>query len=538
MRAKTVHNPKKGKSVIYWMRMADLRIHDNRALSRASVLAQEDSIPLIILFIICPQDYLAHGVGARRIDFMLRNLRSLKESFFSLNIPFLATTQAKMRGIPSFVLSFCEQYGANTLFANIEYEVDELRRDIKVCESAFPKGIQVIFEHDKCIIEPGILLTKQGKPYTVYSPYQRSWLSVLNNNVAHHLEECSSPKANDESIKSSELLVPIFDSTVPFAVEGFELADWDQIRMRESWPEGEVTATQILERFLTTKKRSSQLGAVDPLSHGSENCPKFSRIAKYASDRDQIGSDTTSRLSPYLASGVISVRECARATMQLSETCMDTDKSSGIKRWMQEIAWRDFYINILASFPRVCMGCPYLEKFSDVVWENSRSYDNVEVEAENVQKWKTGMTGVPIVDAAMRCIKTMGWVHNRARMIAAMYLSKDLMIDWRVGEKYFMEVLVDGDFASNNGGWQWCASTGTDPCPYFRIFNPHTQSLKADPSGNFIHHWVPELRKVRGPDLHDPSSALADKLGYPRPIILHSEARERALRRYKNPGNM
>ena len=209
---------------------------------------------------------------------------------------------------------------------------------------------------------------------------------------------------------------------------------------------------------MTTKARSSQLAAVNPLSSGSEDGnSKDSRITKYAQDRDYADRDTTSRLrsvmsisrylrynhisSAYLSSGVISVRACLRAAMLKSNSAnVEGSGVSGVGRWIQEIAWRDFYTGILASFPRVSMGRPYLEKFSSVVWEKHQVTEGPVVgrsnqDGENLQRWKAGRTGVPIVDATMRCINEMGWVHNRARMITAMYLTKDLMIDWRVGER-------------------------------------------------------------------------------------------------------
>lgn len=173
------------------------------------------------------------------------------------------------------------------------------------------------------------------------------------------------------------------------------------------------------------------------------------------------------------------------------------------------------------------MGRPYQEKYADVKWETNQ---------EHLNAWKEGRTGVPIVDAGIRQMNTMGWMHNRVRMIVASYLTKDLMLDWRLGEKHFMEQLIDGDLASNNGGWQWTSSTGTDSQPYFRIFNPYRQSEKADPTGDYIRGFVPELTNLRGKELHEPPAKVADKLGYPKPLILHDEARARALRRYKNPG--
>ncbi|KJA30142.1 hypothetical protein HYPSUDRAFT_126179 [Hypholoma sublateritium FD-334 SS-4] len=515
-----------GKCVVFWMRMSDLRITDNKALSRASKQAQQDGIPLLALFIISPQDFVAHDIGARKIDFVFRNLHSLKKSLSELHIPLYVAVQKRRKDIPTSIIDFCEKYEARNLFANIEYEVDELRRDIETLKLGLSKGYRANFEHDKCIVEPGKLVTKQGHAYAVYSPYQRNWLATVNSNISYHLEDCANPTGNSSSIRTSDVFSPLFDTSIPAADVG--LQEDDANKMKEVWPEGEEAAAKILQRFLNTKSRTSQLGAVNPVSSGSEDSPNNNRVAEYGKERDRIDSDTTSRLSAYLTSGVISIRACVRATMLAEAKKIEGDKTSGIGRWLQELAWRDFYTNILAAFPRVSMGRPYLEKFSAVVWENHQ--------VPQESGWKVGMTGVPIVDATMRCINEMGWVHNRARMITAMYLTKDLMIDWRVGERYFMEKLIDGDLSSNNGGWQWCASTGVDPCPYFRIFNPYTQSLKADPTGNFIRNWIPELRKLHGTDLHNPPATLADELGYPRPIIDHHVARERALRRYKNPG--
>ncbi|KAF8812552.1 hypothetical protein BYT27DRAFT_7087205 [Phlegmacium glaucopus] len=522
-------SPQTGDCVVYWMRMSDLRTIDNKALNRASKQARQDDIPLIVLFVFSPEDYIAHDRSARKIDFTLRNLAVLRNSLSKLHIPLYSSIEASRKTVPSSILSFCETYGATRLFGNIEYEVDELRRDIELSRLAVSKGVQINLFHNKCVVEPGVIVTKQKKPYAVYSPYQRQWITTINADIPYYLEDCLPPMPNNDSIRSSDLFGPLFDSLVPSMIEGFELDGADRALMAKVWPEGEDVAAEILQRFLTTKVRSSQLGAVNPLSSGSED-GKDSRIARYAQDRDYIDRDTTSRLSAYLSSGVISVRACLRAAMLKSNMVkVEGSGVSGVGRWIQEIAWRDFYTGILASFPRVSMGRPYLEKFSTVVWEDYQA-------PESPARWKAGQTGVPIVDATMRCINEMGWVHNRARMITAMYLTKDLMIDWRAGEKYFMEKLIDGDLASNNGGWQWCASTGVDPCPYFRIFNPYTQSLKADPSGDFIRHWVPELRHLRGPDLYNPSANVANRLGYSLPIIPHNEARKRALRRFKNPG--
>ncbi|KXN86422.1 Deoxyribodipyrimidine photo-lyase [Leucoagaricus sp. SymC.cos] len=539
-------DPGAGKVVMYWMRFADLRLSDNRALAEASRRAQADGVPLIVLFILSPQDYIAHDRSARRIDFVLRNLAILQNTFHERHIPLYIVTHFPRKTLPERVFQLLKEYGCNHLFANLEYEVDELRRDLLVWRLGEQHGIQINFFHNKCVIEPGVILTKQGKGYTVYSPYWKNWLDTLNRNLQDYIQEAPGPAPNSDSIRQDKKLSYLFQTPVPDAVEGFELDDKDSAKMEEYWPAGESAAKQILERFLKTKARTSQMGAVNPLSPGAQNGDKNSRVNKYHQTRDQMDKDTTSRLSVYLSSGVLSIRECIRQTLELTGAKkVDGNTSAGVGRWVQELAWRDFYAGILSHFPRVSMGRPYLEKYSEVVWEDHQAPQESGIKREGredadgeiLRRWKEGMTGVPIVDAAMRCIAEMGWVHNRARMIAAMYLTKDLMIDWRVGERFFMQNLIDGDLASNNGGWQWCASTGVDPCPYFRIFNPYSQSAKADPAGEFIRYWVPELQKVRGPDLHNISPSIADKLDYPRKTIDHAEARERALRRYKNPGD-
>ncbi|TEB35633.1 photolyase [Coprinellus micaceus] len=507
-----IQNPEKGNCVVYWMRMTDLRLSDNRALSKASEKAKEDGVPVAALFVISPQDFIAHDRGARKIDFTLRNLRVIKEQLANLHIPLHTVTIMPRKKIPEKVLALVGSLGCKRMYANIEYEVDELRRDIKLCEVAAPLGIQVNLTHNRSVIEPGVLFApSSGKAYAVYTPYRRLWVKTANEDLSHYLDEVAYPSANDASVRGSKLFVPLFDSEIPNFVEGFVLDEEDSKKMTQTWPEGEDKAREVLLRFLGTKARSTQLGAVDPLASGAQGVTKHNRVVKYDEDRDRADKDTTSRLSPYLSSGVLSIREVFRTTMDMFNLKkIDADGKTGASKWIQEIIWRDFYTDILASFPRVSMGRPFLEKFAGIVWENHQApHDpnaagNPDSDAEGLMRWKLGKTGVPIVDAAMRCINGMGWVHNRPRMIVAMYLTKHLMIDWRVGERYFMEKLIDGDLASNNGGWQWSASTGVDPCPYFRIFNPYNQSEKTDPSGDFIRHWVPELKQIRGPATSSP----------------------------------
>ncbi|KAI0701814.1 DNA photolyase [Cytidiella melzeri] len=529
-----VASPVKGNAVVYWMRMQDMRVRDNRALSLASLEAVKSGLPLIVLFVVSPQDYIAHDRSARRIDFTLRNLECIKDTLGDMHIPFYTVTHMLRKTLPETIMSILQSWNAVHLFANIEHEVDELRRDIRVCELAKEEAkVKCSFVHDKCILVPGTVLTKEGKGYTVYSPFLRSWLLHLTDQQ-DFISSAPDVQPNQPAVRDHIVLGRLFNSAIPKCIAGFELAKEDADTIRECFPAGEDAAYEVLRRFLHTKARASQLGAVDPLRPGvsaAKDSTKDSRIGKYKDMRDRVELDTTSRLSPYLAAGVISARACVRATMELTGNKakkIDASRDTGIGRWVQELAWRDFYTHVLALFPRVSMGRPFQEKFSNVSWETNEAH---------LQAWKDGRTGVPIVDAGMRQANKMGWMHNRLRMITAMYLTKDLMIDWRLGEKYFMETLIDGDLASNNGGWQWSASTGVDPVPYFRIFNPYTQSKKADPTGDYIRYFVPELSKVYGDDIHNPPAKLADKLGYALPLVRHDEARQRAIRRYKNPGD-
>ncbi|KAL1722418.1 DNA photolyase, FAD-binding/Cryptochrome [Schizophyllum commune] len=518
-----------GECVVYWMRMQDMRIEDNRALALASAEAQKTKKPLVVIYVISPQDYAAHDRGARRIDFMLRNLRIIKIKLDEMHIPLHVVTHSPRSTLPRRIISLLSLVGAHKLYANIEYEVDELRRDIQVCEIAKKDGMKATFVHDKCIVEPGVAVKKDGSYYAVYSPFQRLWLATLNDYQGRFLDPSPEPAANSKSVRKHEKVGELFNGTVPESVEGFELDEGDRKKMAEYWPAGEEAALLVLDRFLSTKSRPEQAGGVNPLSQGVEESDKHSRIQVYGDERDRVNADTISRISPYLASGIISARRCVRSTMKLTGSSkVDGGRNTGIGRWVQELAWRDFYVSVLVGFPRVSMGRPFIEKYADIVWEGG--------DIPEVRAWKEGRTGYPIVDAGMRCIKETGWLHNRLRMTTAMFLVKDLMVDWRVGERYYMQNLIDGDLASNNGGWQWSASTGVDPAPYFRIFNPYLQSEKADPEGDFIRMFVPELKSLKGKEIHNPPAAVAKRLGYPLPIVKHSEAKDRAIRRFKTPG--
>jgi deoxyribodipyrimidine photo-lyase len=252
-------------------------------------------------------------------------------------------------------------------------------------------------------------------------------------------------------------------------------------------------------------------------------------IGEYASRRDLMAAAGTSRLSAYLRLGCVAPQACLRAALALPPS--ETTQAS-IETWISELAWRDFYYQILANFPHVLRGA-FKQQYDAIAWENN---------PQLFAAWCAGQTGYPIVDAAMRQLSQEAWMHNRARMVVASFLTKDLLIDWRWGERFFMQMLVDGDLASNNGGWQWAAGTGTDAQPYFRIFNPTSQGQKFDPQGTYIRRYLPELASVADRYIHAPWTMPADEqrrvgvtigLEYPAPIVDHAVQRERALAIYR-----
>lgn len=489
-----------GRAVVHWFKW-DLRAGDNTALTLASFKAAEAGVPVIGLFVVSPQDYEAHCTSPVRVDFMLRSLRVLKEELGKRDIPLWVEVVERRRDVPSRVTGLLEKWGVKHLFANMEYEVDELRREARMVRLCAEMGVAMEVVHDTCVVPPGRLKSGSGNQYAVYSPWFRTWVAHVHDNL-ELLEVLEPPGRNPEGTR--ELFGELFACEIPNSVEGKRLTPEEGKRFRALWPAGEHEALKRLVMFCEEK------------------------VGGYKENRNLPATAGTSSLSVHFAAGTLRARTAVRYARDRNNTKKLDGGNEGIQTWISEIAWRDFYKHVLVNWPYVCMNKPFKPEYANIEW----SYNATHFEA-----WTQGLTGFPLVDSAMRQLKHTGWCHNRRRMVVASFLSKDLLIDWRMGERYFMEHLIDGDFASNNGGWGFSASVGVDPQPYFRIFNPLLQSEKFDPEGEYIRKWVPELAKVEGKAINDPygrgAGVLAKKAGYPEPIVEHKGARERALAAYK-----
>ncbi|KAK8034130.1 Deoxyribodipyrimidine photo-lyase [Apiospora rasikravindrae] len=512
-------------AVVHWFKM-DLRTHDNRALWMASQKAREAGVPLVCMYIVSPQDFEAHLRAPIRIDFMFRTLHVLKADLAKLGIPLYVETVGKRKEIPTRIIELLEEWGASHLFANMEYEVDELRREANLVRMCAERGIAMEVVHDTCVVPPGALMTGAGKQYSVYTPWYKSWVPHVQANP-ELLDLFDPPEPNPESAR--EKVAALFNCEIPEVPENKRLSEKDAKRFRALYPAGEHEAMDRLEKFAQEK------------------------IASYHAKRNFPAQPGTSNISVHLAAGTLSSRTAIRYARDRNTTKKLNEGIEGIKVWISEVAWRDFYKHVLVHWPYVwyvnmlpilhaprleastltythlrSMNKPFKPEYSNIIW----SYN-----AEHFEAWRTGRTGYPIVDAAMRQVQHMGWMHNRLRMVVASFLCKDLLLDWRMGERFFMENLVDGDFASNNGGWGFSASVGVDPQPYFRVFNPILQSEKFDPEGDFIRKYLPELRDVKGKAIHDPygrgAGVLAKKAGYLQMIVDHKAARQKAIDTYK-----
>lgn len=461
-----------------WFR-EDLRTIDNTGLIKAC----EAGVPVVGLYVLTPETWQQHHKAAVQVEFILGALESLKKALARLNIPLKIVNANTFEATPKAIADFCKEHRIQHLFANKQYLLDELERDQVLSEALQKEGVESHFFDDAYLLPPGQVLKNDGTPFKVFTPYKKAFLSQLNEVTILPLPS----KMPSCSVKCDEL---------PSSLTGFNSKVDASL-----WPASEQAALDVLDQFVAEK------------------------AARYKDDRDFPHLEGTSKISVYLAQGLLSPRQCVIALCEAFEADLETIQSQkGPECWFSELIWREFYAMIAYQFPQVVKHQP-LQAYTDALpWNRDETL---------FQAWCEGQTGFPFVDAAMRQLNQTGWMHNRLRMVVAMFLTKTLFLDWRLGEQYFMEKLIDGDFASNNGGWQWSASTGTDAAPYFRIFNPITQSEKFDPSGDFIRQYCPELGDMDAKAIHNPNSFERQLAAYPEPVVDYSHMRQVVIEAFK-----
>lgn len=499
---------------LVWFR-ADLRIHDQPALSAAIEAANQQQQGVIALFIHTPQQWQAHDRSAIQIDLERRSLALLAESLAQLNVRLYHLEVADFAGLPVALLDWCQQAGVRQVWANAQYEWNERQRDVAVQQILDAQAIAFQLLPDQTIVPVGEIMTgtrTQPRYYTVFGAFERKWKQWLYDQPPAPLPM---PPASIQTDLISGASQTLPDPDPVLAGRTAEQAQWAQL-----WPAGEVAARQRLAQFV-----SDGIARYDI----ERNLPAHSRIVQNGQSLLPAlpAQRMTSQLSAALTLGLLSGRSCWHAAVNSDLM------GPGVDKWVNELCWRDFYRQITYGFPRVSRGRAFRLIYDRVNWRQDQ---------EGFERWCQGRTGFPLVDAAMRSLNAQGWLHNRLRMVVASFLVKDLLIDWRWGERYFLQHLVDGDLSSNNGGWQWCAGSGCDPMPYFRIFNPVTQGRKIDPDGEFIRLWVPELAQVDRRYIHDPDrlQRLKNKVAaddplhqYPAAMLSHDRARERTLLAYQ-----
>ncbi|CAI8948346.1 deoxyribodipyrimidine photolyase [Pseudomonas sp. IT-P294] len=467
---------------LIWLR-SDLRLHDNTALSAAA-----ERGPTVAVYLLSPEQWLEHDDAPCKVDFWLRNLSELSRELAELNIPLLIREASRWDDAPKVLLDLCRQLKIDAVHVNEEYGIHESRRDTAVAETLKANGIDFSSYLDQLLFKPGTVLTKTGTYFQVFSQFRKVCYERLHRSLPRLV---AAPAAQTPLAISSDL--------IPSNVPGFETPGDS---LRALWPAGEREACRRLDSFADAQ------------------------IDYYKNERDFPAKPGTSQLSAYLAAGVISPRQCLHAALHSNQGEFESGKVGAVT-WINELLWREFYKHILVGYPRVSRHRAFRPETEALAWRDA---------PEELAAWQEARTGLPIIDAAMRQLLETGWMHNRLRMVVAMFLTKNLLIDWREGERFFMRHLIDGDLAANNGGWQWSASTGTDSAPYFRIFNPLSQSEKFDAEGVFIKHWLPELAGLNKKEVHNPANlgGLFGVADYPSPIVNLSTSRQRALAAFKN----
>lgn len=473
-------------TTILWFRK-DLRVGDNPALCEAAGRGG----PVVPVFVWAPEVEGAWAPGAANRWWLHQSLRTLDEALHERGSRLILR-----KGDPKEALvKLVRETGARAVFWNRCYEPAVRQHDEQTGAILAEAGIEASSYDGALLVEPWHALNKQEKPYQVFTPFWRAHVAAIEPGEPRPAPaKLTAPKRWPTSVQLEDLAL---ESTV----------DWAG-GLRAAWQPGQRGAYYALDRFLDEA------------------------LGDYAGARDRPDLPGTSRLSPHLRFGEISPRSVWHAVCQRAATEGRKGLVRGEEAYLRQLAWREFSYHLLVHFPHTT-DAPLRSAFARFPWRE---------DAEALRAWQEGRTGYPLVDAGMRELRTTGWMHNRVRMSAASFLVKHLLLPWQAGAQWFWDRLVDADLANNTLGWQWTAGCGADAAPYFRIFNPVLQGKRFDPAGDYVRHWVPELAMVPARWIHDPWQAPAEVLDqagvalgdtYPRPIVEHKAARDRALLAYE-----
>ncbi len=466
---------------LVWFRH-DLRLADNPALASAC----ESGEPVVAVYFVTRETSERHHVSPRRIALITAAVRQLADGLARLGIPLMVFDLGRFSEVPDKLASLVASWAVTHVYINGEYALDERRRDRLAKSRCRDLGVNWQTYHGSVMQIPGSIKTQQGEPYKVYTAFKNTW---------HKQWQARYPLPVPNPV-AAPIAIPSLAALAKDSGQG-------EPAMPDNLPTTEQQASQRLTEFIQD------------------------RIENYKIDRDIPGVDGTSQLSSSLMSGLLSPLQCLAAAQAANEGELQ-GHNEGISSWINELIWREFYIHVIYAFPDVCKGYAFRRDTDAIPWRHD--------EAE-FTRWCEGKTGYPLVDAAMRQLNNTGWMHNRLRMVTAIFLSKYLFIDWRWGERYFMQQLVDGHFAANNGGWQWSASTGTDAVPYFRLLSPVRQAERFDPAASFIKSQIPELAELQAKVILTPGHKALIDAGYPGPMVDLKLGRERCMNTFKSVRN-
>lgn len=461
-------------NTIVWLRR-DLRPDEQPAFQAAVDLGN----PVIPLFVWAPDEEAPWQPGAASRWWLHHSLHCLAQDLDARESRLILRQGTTQQVLDELI----EKHDVTAVFWNRRYEPAVIKRDEAVKTHLKDRGVRVESFNGALLIEPWEVSTKQDKPYQVFTPFWKASQPLIE--IGEKWEcppKLKSPKTWPASDKLQQLeLLPTIS--------------WDE-GLQEAWTPGTSGARAELADFLE------------------------SRLSGYKDDRNRPDMRGSSRLSPHLHFGEISIREVYRQANERAGANGILRKSGDV--YLSELGWREFAHHLLYHFPRT-VDQPLRERFADFPWES---------DPIALSKWQQGQTGYPIVDAGMRELWRTGWMHNRVRMIVASFLCKDLRISWREGVAWFWDTLVDADLANNTLGWQWTAGCGADAAPYFRVFNPTTQAAKFDPDGVYIREYCPELKELEGKTVYEPWK-VGEQCDYPEPMVDHGEARQIALSAYE-----